>query len=101
MTSLCLYLPNVSPDYKYRDIKNIFTKYKFGTINYINIVKTEFPYNRVFIDFNIWFNTQRNDMLKKNLIDGASFKIFHDKYDFWNCYLAKSKPKSNSFDRVL
>ena len=53
MTTLCLYLPNVSPDYKYRDIKNIFMKYNFGTINYINIVKTEFPYNRVFIDFNI------------------------------------------------
>ena len=66
MTTLCLYLPNVSSDYNYRDIKNIFTKYKFGNINYINIVKTEYPYNRVFIDFTIWFDTQRNNNLKKN-----------------------------------
>ncbi len=91
MTSLCLYLPNVSDDYKYHDIKNIFKKYKFGNINYINIVKTKFNYNRVFIDFNIWYNTERNVYLKNKLTEGCSFKLFYNGYDFWNCYMAKPK----------
>ena len=65
MTSICLYLPNVAKKYKYNDIKFLFKKYKFGIINYINIVNTEFTYNRVFIDFKIWFKNERNDKLKK------------------------------------
>ena len=44
-------------------------------------------------------NEMSKDMHNYGNIDYRD--IFHDKYDFWNCYLAKSKPKSSSFDRVL
>ena len=91
MTSICLYLPNVAKKYKYNDIKFLFKKYKFGIINYINIVNTEFTYNRVFIDFKIWFSNERNDKLKKILDENDSFKLFHTEYDYWNCYKAKSR----------
>lgn len=91
MTTLCLYLPNVCKKYKHNDIKYIFKKYKFGTIHYINIVTTKFNYNRVFIDFTIWFDTDRNNKLKNILEDNKSFKIFYNEYEFWNCYKAKSR----------
>ena len=91
MTTLCLYLPNVCKNYKYNEIKFIFKKYNFGKINYINIVHTEFNYNRVFIDFNIWYNNEKNNNLKNILEKGQSFKIFYNNYDFWNCYKAKSR----------
>ncbi len=91
MTSICLYLPNVTNNYKYNEIKYIFKKYKFGIINYINIVKTEFNYNRVFIDFKLWFNNDKNNTLKKILENGNSFKIFYNEQEFWNCYKAKSR----------
>ena len=90
MTSLCLYLTNVEKSYKYNSIEKIFKPYKFGRISYIRIIKTEYDYNRVFINFNHWFDNTRNNILKNNLNEGKSFKLFYNKYDFWNCYLSVS-----------
>ena len=61
-----------------------------GRIGYIRIIKTEYDYNRVFINFKIWFDNTRNNILKNNLNEGKSFKLFYNKYDFWNCYLSIS-----------
>ena len=54
MSSLCLYLPNVEKNYKYNSIEKIFTPYNFGRIGYIRIIKTDYGYNRVFINYKVW-----------------------------------------------
>lgn len=90
MSSLCLYLPNVEKNYKYNSIEKIFNSYNFGRISYIRIIKTDYGYNRVFINYKVWFDNTKNNILKKNLNEGKSFKLFYNKYDFWNCYMSVS-----------
>lgn len=89
--SICI--PRVFADVRMSFISNIFqNEIKLGRIKKIDIVKNnnDKRFKKVFIHFDEWYNTEKNNNIKQKLCDGKMIKIVYDYPWFWKCALNKS-----------
>ena len=92
--SICI--PYVFADVNQCKIKNIFERiFGKGCIkNVIFVKKVGIKgelYNRVFIHFNQWTNTERIQNIRQRLLEGIYIKIVYEEHLFWKCSAVKYK----------
>ena len=85
MYSLCI--PRVVLNINEKQIRNIFDELNMGIIERIDIVnKTTTKgekFNRVFIHFACWFETENANAALDRLMNGKEIKIMYDDPWFW------------------
>ena len=87
--SLCI--PRVFLNIDETRIRNIFNELDLGEIDRIDIVKTSAPlhpnsskkFNRVFIHFKKWFDSENSNSAREILQNGKEIKIIYDEPWFW------------------
>ena len=89
--SICI--PRVFNSITVSFISNLFqNEIKLGRIQKIDIIKNynDTQFKKVFIHFEEWYNTDKNNIIKQKLYDGKIIKIVYDYPWFWKCALNKS-----------
>ena len=80
--SICI--PKVDRNITKRFIHDVFTRHLLGKIKKIDMIPIK-KYNRVFIHFDYWYNTQKSLKVKDILANGDDFKIMYVEPWFWKC----------------
>jgi hypothetical protein len=87
--SICI--PRVFANIGEARIRKVFDQLNIGKIARIDIVERKNergePYNRVFIHFEFWFNTQESHAVRRKLLDGKEVKVVYDEPWFWKVSL--------------
>ena len=88
MNNITICIPKVHKKYVYKWIFRTINKYKIGKIKNIKIIPyhNEGYFNKVLIEFEYWFNTEKNVKLNQHLTNGGSIKIIYDEPWFWKCF---------------
>lgn len=78
-----------------------FKQLKFGIIDRIDMIQRENrngeKYQRVFIHFKFWFNTNYAENVKTKLVRGDDVKVVYDEPWFWKISMSKvAKPEKNT-----
>lgn len=85
--SLCI--PRVFLNIDETRIRNIFNELDLGEIDRIDIIKTSHSlqadkkFNRVFIHFKQWFDSENSNSARERLQNGKEIKIIYDEPWFW------------------
>ena len=82
-----LCIPRVYSNIKEPHIRKIIEDLNIGILDHIDIVtknndKTE-KFNRVYIHFRCWNNTENALIAKERLLDGKEIKVIYDDPWFW------------------
>jgi|LauGreSBDMM110SN_4_FD.fasta_scaffold151342_1 hypothetical protein len=88
--SLCIprIKSNITRDY----VKKVFDKFSFGKISKIDMVcKNMEKYQRVFIHFEKWNETDRAVRARQILESGKDIKVVHDGEWFWKVSLNRAR----------
>ena len=87
--SICI--PRVFANIGEARIRKVFDQLNIGKIARVDIVERKNergePYNRVFIHFEFWFNTQESHAVRRKLLDGKEVKVVYDEPWFWKVSL--------------
>jgi hypothetical protein len=87
--SICI--PRVFANIGDARIRKVFDQLNIGKIARVDIVERKNergePYNRVFIHFEYWFNTQESHAVRRKLLDGKEVKVVYDDPWFWKVSL--------------
>jgi hypothetical protein len=87
--SICI--PRVFANIGEARIRKVFDQLNIGKIARVDIVERKNergePYNRVFIHFEYWFNTQESHAVRRKLLDGKEVKVVYDDPWFWKVSL--------------
>ena len=98
--SLCI--PRVSLNINEMQIRNIFDELNMGIIQRIDIVNKTTEkgekFNRVFIHFESWFETENAILALERLNNGKEIKIMYDEPWFWRA--APSYIKKDFVDKI-
>ncbi len=99
--SLCI--PRVFLNIDENQIRNIFDELNIGIIHRIDIVKKTTEkgekFNRVFIHFACWFETENALIARNRLLDGKEIKIIYDEPWFWKVSAYRETTKSHKKPR--
>ena len=88
--SICI--PRVFADIRGDFISNIFqNQLKLGKIKKIDIIKNhnDKKFKKVFIHFDVWYDTEMSNNTKQKLINGDIIKIVYDFPWFWRCAICR------------
>lgn len=84
---MTLCIPRVFSNISENRIRNVFYALKLGHIGRIDIVSKASPtgekFNRVFIHFERWFETDNAQSARKLLSEGKDIKVIYDEPWFW------------------
>ena len=84
---MTLCIPRVFSNINEKRIRNVFYALKLGDIGRIDMVSKVSPtgekFNRVFIHFERWFETDNANSARKLLSEGKDIKIIYDEPWFW------------------
>ena len=93
--SLCI--PRVFANITEERIRDIFVKLDIGELSRVDIVKTaDEKYNRAYIHFLKWKETEEGKQARKCVMDGDDFKVIYDGPWFWKVSAyrpSESKPR--------
>ena len=91
MTKYSICIPKIEKNITNSQIKETFELYDMGKIKDVIIIKCNFNYNKAFINYNEWFNSEKSNKVRDILDRGENIKIIYDKYSgwFWKCYAAR------------
>jgi len=106
---LVLCIPRVYSNIKEPHIRKIFEDLNIGTLDHVDIVSKQNErkdkFNRVYIHFRCWNNTENASIAKERLLNGKEIKVIYDEPWFWkvsvyreidkNSLYKKSNKKSN------
>jgi len=80
-------IPRVYPNISESRIRRIFDDLNMGMIDHIDMVSKQSEkgekFNRVFIHFNKWNNTENACIARERLLNGKEIKIIYDEPWFW------------------
>ena len=84
---MTLCIPRVFTNISENRIRNVFYALKLGDIGHIDMVSKVSPtgekFNRVFIHFERWFETENAQSARKLLSEGKDIKVIYDEPWFW------------------
>jgi hypothetical protein len=98
--SICI--PRVFSNIDKTFVKNVFEElFGEGCIERIDMIQktsgNSEKFQRVFVHFKYWPATQRNQQVRKRLIDGHQIKIVYSEPWFWKCSASRiPKPKDKA-----
>jgi hypothetical protein len=101
MPSLCI--PRVFPNIDERRIRKIFESLNMGVISRVDIVRKNTEkgenFNRVFIHWKYWNNSENANISRDRLLNGKEIKIIYDEPWFWkvSAYRDPNQKKPKSF----
>jgi len=82
LPSLCI--PRVFANITEERIRDVFEKLNIGDLSRVDIVKTaDEKYNRVYVHFIKWNETEEAKQARKCVMDGDDFKVIYDGPWFW------------------
>ena len=80
-------IPRVYPNISESRIRRIFDDLNMGTIDHIDIVSKQSEkgekFNRVFVHFYRWNNSENACVARERLLNGKEIKIIYDEPWFW------------------
>lgn len=84
---LVLCIPRVYANIKEMYIRKIFEHLNLGTLDHIDIVSKKSEkkdkFNRVFIHFRCWNDTENASIARERLLNGKEIKVIYDDPWFW------------------
>lgn len=79
-----LFIPRVYSNINESRIRHIFNELNMGELDRINIVgKRGDKYNRVFIHYRYWNNSENAEIVRDRLLNGKEVKVIYDDPWFW------------------
>lgn len=82
--NLVLCIPRVFNYIRDIDIRDTFKSLNIGTIEKIDMIRTKDKgFNRVFIHFSKWYDTDNAITVKERILNGKDVKIIYDSPWFW------------------
>jgi hypothetical protein len=95
--SLCI--PRVFLNIDEKRIRRIFDELDIGEIQRIDIVNKTTEkgekYNRVFVHFKRWFDTENANLVRERLLEGKEIKIIYEDPWFWKVSAYREPNKSH------
>jgi hypothetical protein len=97
-----LCIPRVYANISEARIRKIFEELNLGTIDHIDVVnkngKDGEKFNRVFIHFKAWNNSENSIIARERLLNGKEIKIIYDEPWFWkiSAYREQNRHTNNS-----
>lgn len=85
MVSICI--PRVFYTIKRDDIEKQFKV--FGSVQRIDIVRANDNFNKVFIHFNQFNNTDEALKMKEKLLNNQEVKVVYSEPNYWKCSLSR------------
>jgi len=88
--SICI--PRVFDDIHVDFISNIFqNQLKLGKLNKINVIRNhnDKKFKKVFIHFDVWYDNDISNNIKKKLINGDIVKVVYGFPWFWRCAMSR------------
>lgn len=93
-----LCIPRVSSNINEKQIRIIFDELDMGVIKRIDVVNKTTEkgekFNRVFIHFARWFETENAVRARERLLEGKEIKIIYDEPWFWKVSAYREPSKS-------
>lgn len=94
LPSLCI--PRVFANITEQRIRSIFAELTLGELERIDIVSKTTEkgdrYNRVYIHFRRWSNTENANIARERLLNGKEIKIIYDEPWFWKISAYRERP---------
>ena len=87
--SICI--PKIEKNITTNQIKETFNNHNMGNIKDVAIIRCNYNYNKAFINYNEWYDSEKSNKVRNLLDNGENIKIIYDEHSgwFWKCYAAR------------